>query len=126
MRPDEKEIWLTDPNGKRLHVFDATVMPPKYVQPIDVSAKTHGWVTFDLLGRFAYPDTGDVIDTKTKRTIAEWKDERGGRIRSSKFIEVHIKDGEVIRVGDQFGIGRVGIGTGPINQPAGTTEPKSP
>jgi hypothetical protein len=83
-------------------------------------------VTFDLLGRFAYPDTGDVIDTKSKQIVAEWKDDRGGRIRSSKFIEVHIKDGEVIRVGDQFGIGRVGIGTGPINQPAGTTEPKSP
>jgi hypothetical protein len=76
---------------------------------VDVSASTHGWVTFDLLGRFAYPDTGDVIDTKTKKTIAEWKDDKGGRIRSSKFIEVHIKDGKVIRIGDQFGIGRQAV-----------------
>jgi hypothetical protein len=43
-----------------------------------------------------------------------------------EFIEVHIKDDKVVRVGDQFGIGRVGIGTGPVHQPAGTTEPKSP
>lgn len=106
MTPDEKEVWLTDPEGRKLHVFDATVMPPKYVQPIDVSAKTHGWVTFDLLGRFAYCDTGDVIDAKTRKIIAEWKDDRGGRIRSSKFIEVHIRDGKVVRIGDQFGIGR--------------------
>jgi hypothetical protein len=106
MTPDEKEVWLTDPRGKKLHVFDATVMPPKYVQPVDVSASTHGWVTFDLKGRFAYPDTGDVIDTKTRKTVAEWKDDRGGRIRSSKFIEVHLKDGKVVRIGDQFGIGR--------------------
>jgi DNA-binding beta-propeller fold protein YncE len=109
MTPDEKEIWLTNPSDKKLHVFDATAMPPKYVQPVDVSASTHGWVTFDLLGRFAYPDTGDVIDTKTKKTIAEWKDDKGGRIRSSKFIEVHIKDGKVIRIGDQFGIGRQAV-----------------
>jgi hypothetical protein len=121
MTPDEKEIWLSDPNDKKLHVFDAMVMPPKYVQPVEVSAKTHGWVTFDLLGRFAYPDTGDVIDAKTKKTIAEWKDEKGGRIRSSKFIEVHIKDGKVLRIGDQFGIGRVGIGTGPVNEAGGVS-----
>jgi YVTN family beta-propeller protein len=106
MTPDEKEVWLADPGGSKLHVFDATVLPPKYVQPIEVSARTHGWVSFDLLGRFAYPDTGDVIDTRTKKTVAEWKDERGGRIRSSKFMEVHIKDGKVLRIGDQFGIGR--------------------
>jgi hypothetical protein len=91
-------------------------MPPKYMQPVNVSATTHGWVTFDLLGRFAYPDTGDVIDAKTKQIIAELKDAQGGRIRSSKFIEVHIKNGKVVRIGDQFGIGRVGIGTGPINE----------
>jgi hypothetical protein len=106
MTPDEKEVWLIDPGGKKLHVFDATVLPPKYVQPIDISASTHGWVTFDLLGRFAYPDTGDVIDAKTKKIVAEWKDDKGGRIRSSKFIEVHLKDGKVLRIGDQFGVGR--------------------
>ena len=41
---------------------------------------------------FAYPDTGDVIDTKTKRIVAEWKDDRGGRIRAD--LHEHLLLGE--------------------------------
>src|SRR4030095_13841853 len=31
LTPDETEIWVTDAFNQRLHVFDATVMPPKQV-----------------------------------------------------------------------------------------------
>lgn len=108
MTPNEKEIWLTNPNDKRLWVFDATVMPPKRVRSIDVSSTSHGWITFSLDGRFAWPDTGDVIDAQTKEIIATLKGIDGqGVVRSSKFIEIHFRDGVPVRVGDQFGIGRV-------------------
>ncbi len=31
LTPDEKELWLTDSFNTRLHIFDATVMPPQQV-----------------------------------------------------------------------------------------------
>ncbi len=107
MTPDEKEIWLPNQKDKRLWVFDATVMPPKQMQSIDVQVTSHGWVTFSLDGQYAWPDTGDVIDARTKKVVATLKGIDGkGVIRSSKFIEIQFRDGVPIRMGDQFGIGR--------------------
>ncbi len=107
MTPNEKEIWLPNPKDKRMWVFDATVMPPKQMQSIDVAVTSHGWVTFSLDGRYAWPDTGDVINARTKKVVATLKGIDGkGVIRSSKFIEIHFRDGVVVRMGDQFGIGR--------------------
>ncbi len=106
MTPDEKEIWLSNPNDKRLWVFDATTMPPKRLRSIDVCRKSHGWITFSLDGVYAWPDTSDIIDAKTKRIIATLKDHRGKPVASSKFIEIHFRKGKPIRMGDQFGIGR--------------------
>ena len=108
LTPDEKEVWLANPENKRLHVYDATKMPPVWKQAIDVSAVTHGWITFSLDGRFAWSDSGDVIDPQTKKIVATWKDENGSQVRASKFIEIHFRDGKPVRVGDQFGIGRAG------------------
>ena len=107
MTPDEKELWLPNPKDKKLWIFDATVMPPKRLRSVDVQCESHGWVTFSLDGQYAWPDTGDVFDARTKKVVAELKGPDGKNvIRSSKFIEVHVKDGAVVRVGDQFGIGR--------------------
>jgi len=108
MTPDEKEIWLANPSDKRMWVFDATVMPPKRLEAIDLRSKSHGWITFSLDGRYAWTDTGEVIDARSKKVVATLKGEGGkGEIMSSKFIEIHFKDGKVIKVGEQFGIGRV-------------------
>jgi DNA-binding beta-propeller fold protein YncE len=110
MTPDEKEIWVTNPNDKRLWVFDATVMPPERKRSIEVNCTSHGWISFSLDGRYAWPDTGDVIDAASKKVVAQLKGLDGETlIRSSKFIEIHFRDGVPIRVGDQFGIGRVGV-----------------
>jgi DNA-binding beta-propeller fold protein YncE len=109
MTPDEKEVWLANPNDKRLWVFDATVMPPKRKQSIEVNCQSHGWITFSLDGHYAWPDTGDVIDARTKKIVATLTTPDGkSLIRSSKFIEIHFRDGKPVRVGDQFGIGRAG------------------
>lgn len=107
LTPDETEIWLVDQDKKQHHIFDATVMPPVEKQTIDVSAKTHGWITFSMDGRYAYPDTGDVFDAATKKIIATLTDAEGNRVISSKFIEIHLRDGDPIRVGQQMGMGRV-------------------
>ena len=31
LRPDEKELWLADGANSKVHIFDATVMPPKQI-----------------------------------------------------------------------------------------------
>ena len=64
LTPDEKELWLTDGANSCMHVFDATVMPPKQVATIPLRDQP-GWVTFSLDGRFAFPSTGEVFDART-------------------------------------------------------------
>jgi hypothetical protein len=105
LTPDEKEIWLADAFNERVHVFDTTVMPPKQVASIKLREQP-GWVTFSLDGRYAYPSTGEVIDTKTKKILVALQDEKGREVHSEKIVEIVVKDGTPVRVGDQFGVGR--------------------
>jgi len=107
LSPDEKEVWLTDASNRRLHVFDATVMPPRQLQSIELTDEP-GWVTFTLDGKYAYPSTGDVIDSKTKKIVATLRDEHGTHVQSEKMLEIDVDaGGKVVRAGDQFGVGRV-------------------
>jgi hypothetical protein len=64
-----------------------------------------GWITFSIDGTRAYPSTGDVIDTSTKRIIATLEDETGRHVQSEKLLEVDFAGGKPVRAGDQFGIG---------------------
>lgn len=105
LTPDERELWLTDAANSTMHVFDATVMPPKQVTSIKLRDQP-GWITFSLDGTYAYPSTGEVIDTKTKRIIAALEDETGRAVQSEKVVEVVIDGDKPVRTGDQFGIGR--------------------
>jgi DNA-binding beta-propeller fold protein YncE len=105
LTPDESELWLADAANSRLHVFDAAVMPPKQVASLPVRDQP-GWITFSLDGRYAYPSTGEVIDTKTRRTVATLADELGRAVQSEKMVEAFWSGGRIVRVGDQFGIGR--------------------
>ena len=65
-----------------------------------------GWITFSIDGRYAYPSTGDVIDTHSKRIIATLEDETGRHVQSEKLLEVVTDNGKPVAAGDQFGIGR--------------------
>jgi hypothetical protein len=107
LTPDEKELWICDAANSRMHIFDATVMPPKQVASIKVREQP-GWITFSLDGKFAYPSTGDVIDLKARKILAGLTDENGGAVHSEKMVEVHFRGREPSRTGDQFGIGRAG------------------
>jgi DNA-binding beta-propeller fold protein YncE len=106
LTPDEKELWLCDAHNQRLHVFDATTMPPKQIISIKLREEP-GWVTFSIDGKFAYPSTGEVIDSKTKKILTALHDEKGRPVHSEKMLEIIFKDGMPVRAGDQFGIGRV-------------------
>jgi len=105
LTPDEKELWLADSANSSIHVFDATVMPPKQKMSIKLRDQP-GWITFSIDGRFAFPSTGEVIDTSTKRIVATLEDETGRPVQSEKLLEVDFATGKPVRAGDQFGIGR--------------------
>ena len=106
LTPDEKEIWLTDGFNSRLHIFDATVMPPKQVAEIRVRDQP-GWITFSLDGRYAYPSTGDVIEVATRKIITGLTDEKGADVQSEKLLEIDFVGDQPVRAGNQFGVGRV-------------------
>ena len=107
LTPDGRELWLCDVSNNRVHVFDATAMPPKQVQSIELRDQP-GWVTFTIDGHYAYPSTGDVIDTGTLKVVATLKDEDGKDVvQSEKVLEIDFAGREPVRAGDQFGIGGV-------------------
>jgi len=106
LTPDEKEIWLTDAANSRLHIFDATTTPPAQRASIELRDQP-GWITFTRDGKYAYPSTGDIIDTKTKKIVAQLSDEQARQVQGEKMIEIDLQGTRAVRVGDQFGIGRV-------------------
>lgn len=105
LTPNEKELWLSDGANERVHIFTATVMPPKQVATIKLRDQP-GWITFSLDGRYAYPSTGEVIDTRTRKIVAALTDEEKRVVQSEKVVEIVMTGGRPIRTGDQFGIGR--------------------
>ena len=104
LTPDEKELWLTDAVNNRVHIFDNTVMPPRQTGSIVVRDQP-GWITFSIDGRFAYPSTGDVIEVKTRKIIAELTDDKRTAVQSEKLLEIDFAGERPSRVGDQFGLG---------------------
>jgi hypothetical protein len=106
LTPDEKEIWLTDAFNERLHVFDATVLPPRQVASIRVRDQP-GWITFSIDGSIAWPSTGDAISVRSRVILARLTDEEGRAVQSEKLLEIDFADGVPVRAGNQFAIGRV-------------------
>jgi hypothetical protein len=106
LTPNETELWISDQVGQKLFIFDATKMPPTPKGHVELSEGGHGWVTFSLDGKYAWSHTPDVFDVKTKKLAATLKDEKGKPISGSKFIEVHFRNGKIVEMGNEFGLGR--------------------
>lgn len=104
MTPDETEVWLCDAANERIHLFDATVMPPKLLESIKLRDQP-GWVSMGIDGQYAYPSTGDVVDTATRKIVAQLTDETGAAVQSEKMLEIRFRDGRPSLAGNQFGIG---------------------
>ena len=106
LTPNERELWVCDATNQRLHLFDATVMPPRQTGSIELRDEP-GWITFSLDGHYGWPSTGDVIEVDSRKVVAQLTDETGAAVQSEKMVEIHFRDGQPIKTGDQFGIGRV-------------------
>ncbi|WP_336515006.1 YncE family protein [Pollutibacter soli] len=104
LTPDEKEIWLADGYNMRMHVFSAE-KPWQQLTTIPLQDMP-GWIMFSLDGKYAYPSSGEVIDTRTRKILLQLQDEQFNNVASEKMIEIHLQDGKAIRAGDQFGLGR--------------------
>ena len=106
LTPDETELWISDQKGQKLFIYDATKMPPTPKGRVELSQGGHGWVTFSLDGKYAWSHTPDVFDVKTKKLVATLRDESGKPVSGSKFLEIHFRDGKVVEMGNEFGLGR--------------------
>ena len=99
LAPDGKHIYLPSLEKAHWHIVDALSGDVlKRLEP--------GWITFSLDGRYAYPSTGDVIETARRKIIAGLKDDKGTEVQSEKLLEIDFANGQPVRAGDQFGLGR--------------------
>ena len=73
---------------------------------VELSIGGHGWTCFSLDGKYAWSHAPEVFDVKTKKLVATFKDEKGQPVAGSKYFEVHFRDGKVVQVGHEFGLGR--------------------
>ncbi len=105
LTPNEKEIWISDGHNMRLHIFSG-VPPYQQLTTIPLSDMP-GWINFSVDGKYAYPSSGEVIDVKTRKVLYMLQDENYNTVSSEKGIEVFMKDGKAIKIGDQFGLGRL-------------------
>lgn len=105
LTPDESELWVVDAHNESVHLFDAKVVPPKQLVSIRL-ADEPGWITFSPDGRYGYPSTGQVIDVASRKILTQLTDETGAQVQSEKMLPVTVRDGRLVNVGDQFGLGR--------------------
>ena len=89
----------------RMHVFSAH--PPFQQRTTIPLSDMPGWITFSMDGLYAYPSSGEVIHTKTRKVLYLLQDEQYNTVSSEKMVEIFLSDGKVTRTGDQFGIGRL-------------------
>ena len=105
-RPDagRKRTVVVRRPQRAVHIFDNTVMPPRQTVTLPVRDQP-GWVTFSIDGRHAYPSTGEVFETRTKKMIVALEDDARRQIGSEKLLEVVFDGDKPARNGDQFGMG---------------------
>ena len=104
LTPDETELWVSDGHNSAMHVFDNTVTPPKQRTTLRLRDQP-GWITFSIDGRHAYPSTGEVFETRTKKMAMALQDETGRQVGSEKLLEVVFEGDKPVRAGNQFGAG---------------------
>jgi len=103
LTPDEKELWLADGHNMRLHVFSA-VNPYQQLTTIPLQDMP-GWITFSIDGKYVYPSSGEVIETKTRKIITTLQDEFHNNVASEKMLEIDFAGNKAVKAGNQFGIG---------------------
>jgi DNA-binding beta-propeller fold protein YncE len=104
LTPDESEIWVVDNINYGVLVYDNTGEWPvlKMTFPTTASAD---WITMGIDGKYAFLSSSDVVDVKTKKIVAQMKDEYGKPIHSEKYLEMAFSHGKLVRTVSQFGEG---------------------
>lgn len=105
LSPNERALWLADGFNECVHVFDISKKEIRQGPSIKLSDQP-GWITFSIDGKYALPSTGDIIDAGKKKIVATLVDETGTRVQSEKMLELEFSGKQLIKAGDQFGIGR--------------------
>lgn len=105
LTPDEKELWVADGYNMRVHVFRA-VAPYHQLTTIPMQDMP-GWITFSIDGKYVYPSSGEVIDTKTRKILTTLQDEFYNNVASEKMLEIDFADNKAVKAGNQFGIGQI-------------------
>jgi DNA-binding beta-propeller fold protein YncE len=105
LTPDEKELWLADGHNMRLHVFNAD---PPYQQLTTIPLQDMpGWIAFSIDGNYVYPSSGEVIEARSRKVITVLQDEFHNNVGSEKMVEIDFADNQMVKAGNQFGIGGV-------------------
>lgn len=106
LSPDEKELYVMDAPNSYVHVYDVTGLPgfaPKQVADIPLVGKESGneqgcaydcekdgWLHHSQDGRYVFvADSGDVIDTTTRKTVATLP----ALANTRKAIEIDFQNG---------------------------------
>ncbi|MFI4991619.1 MAG: hypothetical protein ACHQHO_12005 [Solirubrobacterales bacterium] len=120
LSPDEKEAWLIDQPNSYVHVFDISGLPssaPKQIADIKLTRSMsgsqvgctydclrEGWLQHSLDGRFVYVgDSGDVIDTKTRQSVANLEPLYNSRV----YLEIDWAGGVPVATSTRSGLGYV-------------------
>jgi hypothetical protein len=101
---DETEIWVADGPNKHAHIFDATVMAPKYKESLQLRDEV-SWFTCSIDGTLIYPSSGEGVDIKSKRILAALTDENGRAVETEKLLEIDFAGDRPVKAGDQFCFG---------------------
>jgi hypothetical protein len=101
---DEREVCVVDGINNYIHIFDNTKTPPRQIDSIKTSAGPY-WITVGLDGKLAYVSSSDIIDMKTRKIVAQMKDEYGRPMYSEKLLDMIFTNGKLTRVANQFGNG---------------------
>ena len=108
MLPDESEIWIPDAINDQVLVYDNEGEWPvlNMSKSFKTNGQPNGWITFGLDGKLAYMASGDVVDVKTHKVVAQLKDEYGRYMDSEKMLEMAFdRDGHLVRTVNQFSNG---------------------
>ena len=104
LTPDESEIWVVDNINYGVLVYDNTGEWPVLKTSFPTTASAD-WITMGLDGQYALLSSGDVVEVKTKKIVAQLKDEYGKPMHSEKFLEMSFSNGKLVRTVSQFGEG---------------------
>lgn len=108
LTPDESEIWVPDSINDQILVYDNKGHDDWQLDASKTIKLQHSsdWLTMGIGGKICLSSSGDVIDVKDHKIIAQLKDERGNLIHSEKFLEMAFDNsGHLQRTVNQFAEG---------------------